>query len=86
MLEQRRKQDKRIAHRSDPKLFTRFTVPAPFSKFYLDIDNDSPGRLGQYIGWQIVRAYAERADVDIMSLMKTDSDEIFKTSKYKPKR
>ena len=71
---------------TDPKLFTRFTIPAPFSKFYLDIDNDSPGRLGQYIGWQIVRAYAEHSDVDIISLMQAESDQIFKKSKYKPKR
>lgn len=71
---------------TNSKLFSRFTVPAPFSKFYLDIDNESPGRIGHFIGWQIVRAYAERTDVDILKLMQTDADEIFNKSKYKPKR
>lgn len=71
---------------TDPKLVSRFIAPAPFSKFYLDIDNDSPGRLGQYIGWQIVRAYAERTGSDILTIMRTNADEIFKNSKYKPKR
>ena len=78
--------EKELLFSTDPKLFTRFTVPAPFSKFYLELDNESPGRVGQYIGWQIVRAYAERTGTDIMTLMRTDSDEIFKKSKYKPKR
>lgn len=78
--------EKELLFSTNPKLFSRFTAPAPFSKFYLDIDNESPGRLGQYIGWQIVRAYAERTDIDIMTLMRTDADEIFRNSKYKPKR
>ncbi len=78
--------EKELLFSTDPKLFSRFTAPAPFSKFYLDIDNESPGRLGQYIGWQIVRAYAERTDADILTVMRTNADEIFKNSKYKPKR
>jgi len=78
--------EKELLFSTDPKLFTRFTVSAPFSKFYLELDNESPGRLGQYMGWQIVRAYAKRTDIGIMTLMRTDSDEIFKKSKYKPKR
>jgi hypothetical protein len=28
-----------------------------FSKFYLEIDNESPGQVGGWIGWQIVRSY-----------------------------
>lgn len=78
--------EKEMLFSTDPKLFTRFTVPAPFSKFYLDIDNESPGRLGQYIGWQIVKAYANRTEASVMSVMRTDTDVIFKESKYKPKR
>lgn len=78
--------EKELLFSTDPKLFSRFTAPAPFSKFYLDIDNESPGRLGQYMGWQIVKAYAERKDADILTVMRTNADEIFKNSKYKPKR
>lgn len=78
--------EKEMLFSTDPKLYTRFTVPAPFSKFYLELDNESPGRLGQYIGWQIVKAYAQRTDADIMTIMRTDADVIFKDAKYKPKR
>ncbi|TCK65223.1 protein involved in gliding motility GldB [Winogradskyella wandonensis] len=78
--------EKELLFSTDNKLLSRFTVPAPFSKFYLELDNESPPRLGQYIGWLIVRAYAERTNADVMTIMTTESDEIFNKSKYKPKR
>lgn len=71
---------------TDPKLGARFISPAPFSKFYLEIDNDSPGMLGRYIGWKIVRAYMENNKTDVKQLMITGADEIFTNSKYKPKK
>ena len=36
----------------------RFIKPLLFSKFYLEIDNQT-GRVGQWLGWQIVRSYME---------------------------
>lgn len=71
---------------SESKLFGRFIAAAPFSKFYLELDNESPGRLGQYIGWQIVRAYAEQTGDDLFKIMQTEPDDIFKNSKYKPRK
>jgi gliding motility-associated lipoprotein GldB len=71
---------------TDPKLLSRFIYPAPFSKFYLEIDNDSPGSIGKYIGWQIVRSFMDRNTVSIQQLMVMEADEIFKKSKYKPKK
>jgi gliding motility-associated lipoprotein GldB len=71
---------------SDPKLFSRFIAPAPFSKFYLELDNESPGRIGQYLGWQIVRAYAKRTNADVLQIMRTEADDIFIKSKYKPEQ
>lgn len=79
--------DNKLLYDSDPKLAARFINPAPFSKFYLEIDNESPGRLGQWIGWQIVRAYAENhPKVKPQQLMQMDAKEIFENSKYKPKK
>lgn len=75
-----------MLYSTNPKLGSRFINPAPFSKFYLEIDNDSPGMLGRYIGWKIVRAYMENNTVEVQRLMATDADEIFKNSKYKPKK
>jgi gliding motility-associated lipoprotein GldB len=70
---------------TDPKLPGRFINPAPFSKFYLGFDKESPGRIGQWIGWQIVRSYMEQNDkVTLQQLLALDAKVIFDNSKYKP--
>jgi len=71
---------------TDSKLTQRFIAPAPFSKFYKDLDQDSPGRVGVWIGWQIVKSYMQNNDVSLHELLKTDSKKIFEKSKYKPKK
>jgi hypothetical protein len=78
--------EKEILYNDDPKLTTRFMTPAPFSKFYLEIDNDSPGRVGAWIGWQMVRSYMKNNNVTLPELLKTNNKEIFEKSKYKPKK
>ena len=69
---------------NDNTLVSRFIADAPFSKFYLSIDNETPGRLGQFIGWQIVKAYMANNEVELMKMMETDAIEIFNKSNYKP--
>lgn len=71
---------------SDSKLPNRFINVAPFSKFYLEIDNESPGRVGQWIGWQIVRSFMENNEVSLQDMLKMDAKELFEKSKYKPKK
>lgn len=78
--------EKEMLYSVDPKLTTRFIAPAPFSKFYLEIDNDSPGRVGAWIGWQIVRSYMKNNTVTLPELLKINAKEIFENSKYKPKK
>ena len=78
--------EKEMLYSDDQKLIPRFISPAPFSKFYLEIDNESPGRVGAWIGWQIVRSYIKNNEVPIADLLKTDAKEIFVKSKYKPKK
>ncbi len=78
--------EQELLYSTDPKLYERFVAPAPFSKFYLEIDNDSPGMVGRYLGWQIVKAYMENNNVSINQLMTDSADEVFKNSKYKPKK
>ena len=70
---------------TDSKLLSRFINPAPFSKFYLDFDNDSPPRLGRYIGWQIVKRYMERNTIPLQMLPEKNTDEIFEKANYKPR-
>lgn len=78
--------EKELLYSTDPKLPNRFIADAPFSKFYLELDNDSPGRLGQYLGWQIVKAYAETTGEDFIKIMQTEPEEIFRKSKFKPRK
>ena len=75
-----------MLYSDDSKLGNRFINPAPFSKFYLEIDNESPGRVGAWIGWQIVRSYVKNNDVSMEKLLKMNAKEIFEKSKYKPKK
>jgi gliding motility-associated lipoprotein GldB len=79
--------EKQLLYSSDSKLPNRFINVAPFSKFYLEIDNESPGRIGQWMGWQIVRSFMEKnEDVKIKDLLKMNANELFEKSKYKPKK
>ena len=71
---------------TDNKLGQRFLDPAPFSKFGLELDNDSPGRIGRFIGWQIVRAFMDKNDVSLQQMMELPAEELFKKSNYKPAR
>jgi len=69
---------------TDSSLPARFIADAPFSKFYLELDDQTPGRLGQYIGWQIVRAYMENNEASLKEMLQTEAVEIFNKSNYKP--
>lgn len=77
----------KLLYSTDSKLANRFINVAPFSKFYLEIDNESPGRIGQWIGWQIVRSFMENnPKVTVQDLIKMNEKNIFELSKYKPKK
>ncbi|NER18279.1 gliding motility lipoprotein GldB [Spongiivirga citrea] len=78
--------DNEMLFSTDKELVRRFLLNAPFSKFFKEIDQESPGRIGQWLGWQIVRAYMNTNEVSLQELMITPADEIFKNSNYKPKK
>tara|TARA_B110000003_G_scaffold182184_1_gene181308 strand:+ start:22390 stop:23349 length:960 start_codon:yes stop_codon:yes gene_type:complete len=78
--------ENKLLYSTDTKLNQRFLNDAPFSKFYLSEDRKSPGRVGQRIGWQIVRSYMSNNDVSLTHLLSLDEEEIFKKSKYKPRK
>lgn len=71
---------------TDSKLKDRFIEPAPFSKFYLELDNESPGGVGRFIGWRIVRAYMHNNDVSLQEMLRTPAGDIFNKSGYKPEK
>ena len=78
--------ENKLLYDTDPKLYNRFIQNAPFSKFYLELDSESPGKVGAWIGWQIVRAYMQNNDVTLQELFIKDPKEIFEKSNYKPKK
>ena len=78
--------EKKILFSTETKLNKRFLENATFSKFYLQNDTQSPGRIGVWLGWQIVRSYMQNNDVSLQELLIIDSEELFKKSKYKPKK
>ena len=77
---------KELLYSTDSELIKRFISPAPFSKFYLNIDIDSPGQIGQWLGLQIVKAYQMKERKSIAELLNTPYRELFEKSKYKPRR
>ncbi|HEY4539905.1 MAG TPA: gliding motility protein, GldB [Faecalibacter sp.] len=70
----------------DRTLEKRFLKVAPFSKFNNEIEQQSPGRIGAWIGWQIIRKYMqENPEVKLQDvLLDMDSQKILQASKYKP--
>ena len=78
--------DRKILFSTDFNLNARFLENGPFSKFYMEQDNLSPGKIGVWLGWQIVRSFMEKNDVSLQELLKMNEDEIFKKSNYKPKK
>lgn len=64
----------------------RFVTEAPFSKFNTDIDNATPGRIAEWVGFNIVKSYMDsHKDVTLPELLATeDYARLFRESKYKP--
>ena len=78
--------EKELLYETDRKLLSRFIIPAPFSRFNLELDSESPGRLGQYIGWQIVKSYMENNETPLLQMLQMEATEIFNNAKFKPKK
>lgn len=77
---------KEMLYSNDPTLTERFISDAPFSKFYLEVDKDSPGRIGVWFGWQIVSSFMEHNELSLQEMLVIDNEELFTKSKYKPKK
>jgi len=70
---------------NDKNLLNRFIYQAPFSKFYLDIDQNTPGSIGVYIGYEIVKSFMKNNNVSLKEMLLTPNEILFKKSKYKPR-
>jgi hypothetical protein len=54
----------------------------------LDVGPECPGRIAQWVGWQIINSYMENhPEVKLPELMRLDNaQKVFKESRYKPER
>ncbi len=67
----------------DPDIIKNYIGEAPNTSGMPDA---SPGNIGQWVGWQIVKSYAEKnPSVTPVQLMTTPAKKIFEETKYKPK-
>ncbi len=76
--------EKELLFSTDPDLDRRLLDRAPFSRFGLELDNESPGRIGRYIGYKIVTAFMQKERLSLQELAELDAQTLFR--KYKPKR
>lgn len=72
----------RHLYSSEQLLINKYLNDAPFTT---PITQDSPGRLGAWVGWQIINSYMKNNNVSLQELAKiTDYQMILNKSKYKP--
>jgi len=70
---------------SDMLVIRKFFTDGPYSHSF---SSESPARMGEWVGWQIVRAYMNRnPEITLKQLlMEEDAQKILSDSRYKPKR
>ena len=79
--------DENLLYNTDSKLVQRFIAPAPFTKFGLVSDNETPGKMGAWMGWQIVKTFMENnKEIPMQKMLVMEASEIFQKSKYKPRK
>ncbi len=67
----------------DPVVIQTYIGESPFTQ---NMPQASPGNIGQWVGWQIVKKYAENfPEKSIGDIMKTSPRTILDEAKYKPK-
>lgn len=75
--------DKRDLFKTEALLLTSYLNDGPFT---LEVSQDSPGRLGTWMGWRIAESYMEHnPEVTLQQLMaEGDAQKILEQSFYKP--
>lgn len=73
--------DNELFFKSDQTTKTRYLGDRPGTA---EINNRLPGQIGRWLGWQIVKAYAERSGATLPEVMQQDVQQIFTQAKYRP--
>lgn len=75
----------RVLYSTSPTVKQKFLSERPKT---FEVGEKCPGRIGQWLGWQIVNSYVEaHPEITLQQLMsQPDAQKIFKESRYKPAR
>lgn len=72
-----------LVYEENPNLITKYVDERPNVP---EIDPRCPGRIGRYIGWQMVKNYLKNEESDLKELMNvSDSQHLLRRSKYNPR-
>ncbi len=75
--------EKQLLYEENTKAIARYVDERPSIP---EISKNCPGRIGQWLGWQIIKAYREETGVSFTELMaETDAQKILTLSKYRPR-
>ena len=77
--------ENKILYSTDHKILTKMCSDGPFTSFF---SKQSPARVGNWVGWQIVRSYMENNKKITLNELFTNQDgqDILMKSKYKPQK
>jgi len=68
----------------DPGIIQDYIGEGPFTRGMPE--NASPGNIGQWVGWQIIKTFAEKKpELSVQQILATPAKTIFQEAKYKPK-
>ena len=68
---------------TDPLTIQNYIGEAPYTQ---SLGPGSPGNIGQWIGWQIVKKFGDKnSSMNVSDVLKTDARKILEEAKYKPK-
>jgi hypothetical protein len=75
--------DQKHLFSTDLMLINKYMNDAPFTS---TVSQESPGRLGTFIGWQIVKSYMDKNNkIGLKDLMnEADSQKLLENSGYRP--
>lgn len=72
-----------VLYKKDNHIIRTYLGEAPFT---LSLSQNSPGNIGSWLGYRIVRSYMQRhAQSSLDSMMKLDPETLFFQAKYKPR-
>jgi hypothetical protein len=71
-----------LLFQNDPSMINTYVNDGPNTS---ELGTDSPGNIGLFVGWQIVKKWMEQHNkTSLQQLIQTPSKQIFQEAKYKP--